>query len=210
MRQDLTDLTLVIDRSGSMESVREDAEGGVNSFIDNQKSEDGECNLTLVQFDTEYEFIHNGVNIKDVGKFSLHPRGRTALLDAVGRAINETGERLSKLKEEDRPALVVFVIVTDGLENSSREFTLDKVRELIERQQNDYSWKFTYLGAGPEAFSQGMSLGVSKDAVAQYSQGKEREVFTSAGLNVSRMRHAVSCGMDAESAYTKDERESMA
>ena len=119
MKTDLTDITLVVDRSGSMQDIRSDAEGGVNAFIENQAKEPGEALLTLVQFDTEFEFLHTGVPIKDVPRYSLVPRGSTALLDAVGRAINETGERISKLAEAERPALVVFVVMTDGLENSS-------------------------------------------------------------------------------------------
>ena len=85
MRSDLTDITLVVDRSGSMDEVREDAEGGVNTFIRQQAKEPGEALLTLVQFDTEYEFLHSGVPIQDVPKYELVPRGMTALLDAVGR-----------------------------------------------------------------------------------------------------------------------------
>ena len=103
MKSDLTDITLVVDRSGSMEQVREDAEGGVNSFIAQQAKEPGEALLTLVQFDTEYEFLHQGVPITEVPRYELVPRGMTALLDAVGRAINETGERLTKMEEQDRP-----------------------------------------------------------------------------------------------------------
>ena len=99
MRPDLTDITLVVDRSGSMESIWNDAEGGVNAFIEEQSKQPGEALLTLVQFDTDYEFVHNGVPIQDVPKYELQPRGMTALLDAVGRAINETGERMAKMAE---------------------------------------------------------------------------------------------------------------
>jgi hypothetical protein len=111
MKADLTDITLVVDRSSSMASVREDAEGGVNTFITDQAKEPGEALLTLVQFDTEYEFLHKGVPVSQVPKYELVPRGMTALLDAVGRAINETGERLSKMPDQDRPSLVIFVVM---------------------------------------------------------------------------------------------------
>ena len=129
MRSDLTDITLVVDRSGSMEQVQEDAEGGVNSFIAQQAKEPGEALLTLVQFDTEYEFLHKGVPISQVPKFELVPRGMTALLDAVGRAMNETGERIAKMDERDRPGLVVFVVMTDGQENSSKEFSKATIKD---------------------------------------------------------------------------------
>ena len=101
MRSDLTDVTVVLDRSGSMSSCRDEAENGVNHFVDEQKKHEGECVFSLVQFDTEYEFVHRGVPVGDVPAFQLVPRGMTALLDAVGRAINETGERLAKMDEGD-------------------------------------------------------------------------------------------------------------
>lgn len=132
MRSDLTDITLVVDRSGSMQEMRSDAEGGVNAFIADQAKEPGEALLTLVQFDTEYEFLHSGVPIGQVPKYTLVPRGSTALLDAVGRAINETGERLSKMDEKDRPGLVIFVVMTDGHENASKEFSKPQIKKMIE------------------------------------------------------------------------------
>ena len=101
MRSDLTDITLVVDRSGSMQAIREDAQGGVNALIQQQVKEPGEATLTLVQFDTEYEVVHSGVAIEDAPEYELVPRGATALLDAVGRAINETGKRLSDLKKKE-------------------------------------------------------------------------------------------------------------
>ena len=119
MRTDLTDITMVIDRSGSMQSIQSDAQGGINSFIQQQKQEPGETLLTLVQFNTDYEFVHSGVAVKHVPEFHLKPTGSTALLDAVGRTINEAGTRLAATDEFQRPGLVVFVIVTDGQENSS-------------------------------------------------------------------------------------------
>lgn len=114
MRKDYTDITLVVDRSGSMSSIRDDAEGGINEFIRQQGRVEGEARITLVEFDTEYHFVENGTRVEDVKPYELIPRGATALLDAVGRAINETGSRLAALAEKDRPGLVVFVITTDG------------------------------------------------------------------------------------------------
>jgi len=138
MRSDLTDITLVVDRSGSMNAIREDAEGGVNALIREQARQPGEALLTLVQFDTEYDFVHKGIPIGQVPAYKLVPRGNTALLDAVGRAMNETGERLATIAEADRPGLVIFVIVTDGQENSSKEFSKAQVKEKIAEQQSKY------------------------------------------------------------------------
>ena len=169
MNANLSDLTIVVDRSGSMESIRTDAEGGLNHLIDEQKKAPGNCNLTLVQFDNQYECVHSGVRVADVPKFTLVPRGGTALLDAVGRAVNETGARLAAMREEDRPANVIFVIVTDGGENASREFTKSKVSEMVKRQTEAYKWKFTYIGANQDAFAEAAKMGISRDATLLYA-----------------------------------------
>ncbi|MCA9271003.1 MAG: VWA domain-containing protein, partial [Planctomycetales bacterium] len=166
MRNDLTDITLVVDRSGSMASIREDAEGGVNDFIRRQAAEPGEAWLTLVQFDTEYEFVHRGVRVQDAAPYVLQPRGMTALLDAMGRAVVETGQRLARLPECDRPGLVVFVVMTDGLENSSREFSGPQVKEMIEHQQKVYNWQFTFLGANQDAFAEADAVGIAAGGAA--------------------------------------------
>jgi Mg-chelatase subunit ChlD len=134
MRNDLTDITFIIDRSGSMMSCQTDAEGGVNSFIKEQIQQPGECLFTMVEFDHEYNFVHKGLPINQVPSYKLVPRGQTALLDAVGQAISETGERLAAMPEEQRPGLVVFVILTDGQENCSREFNKVQIKEMITHQ----------------------------------------------------------------------------
>ena len=161
MKADLTDITLVVDRSGSMAQIREDAEGGVNTFIARQAKELGEALLTLVQFDTEYEFLLKGVPIQQAQGYELVPRGMTALLDAVGRAITETGERLAKMAEEDRPGLVIFVVVTDGHENSSKEFTSkNQISGMVREQEDKYQWKFVFLGANMDAIATAAGLGI--------------------------------------------------
>jgi hypothetical protein len=209
MRTDLTDITMVIDRSGSMESIRSDAEGGINTFIDSQKSEPGEALLTLVQFDTEYEFVHSGVPVQQIPAFTLVPRGSTALLDAVGRAINETGARLAAMAESQRPVLVVFVIVTDGAENSSREFTRDQIRTMVEHQQSAYKWQFTFLAANQDAFAAGGSMGIAQDGIAAYSVGKVRGTYDAVSKKMSRMRKAAGEGAAVDNKFTDEERGEM-
>lgn len=209
MRSDLTDITLVVDRSGSMDAIREDAEGGVNAFIRKQAEEPGEALLTLVQFDTEYEFAHKGTPVKKVPHYELHPRGATALLDAVGRAINETGERLAAMKEQDRPGLVIFVVMTDGLENSSREFTSVRIKEMIERQQGVYNWHFTFLGANQDAFAEADSLGIHRGGAANFAPHKWKATMAVTGGKVSRMRQQSSSGELVDNAFTDEEREEM-
>jgi len=209
MRTDLTDITMVIDRSGSMDSIKTDAEGGINTFIESQKSEPGEALLTLVQFDTEYEFVHQGVPIGGVPKFKLVPRGSTALLDAVGRAINEAGTRLAAIDEAQRPGLVVFVIVTDGAENSSKEFTRERIRQMVELQQSVYKWQFTFLAANQDAFAEGASMGIAQDGIAAYSMGKVRGTYAAAAKKMSRMRKAANEGAAVDNKFTDEERGEM-
>jgi hypothetical protein len=209
MRADLTDITMVIDRSGSMSSIRSDAEGGINTFIDQQKQGVGEALLTLVQFDTEYEFIHCGVAIGVVPRFELIPRGSTALLDAVGRAINETGARLAAMPESERPGLVAFVIVTDGLENSSREFTRERIRQMIEHQQSVYQWQFTFLAANQDAFAEGDRLGIARSGVAGFSAGNVHHAYSSLSDKMVRMRKAHKEGHAPDNSFTDEERRRM-
>ncbi|MCR9293784.1 MAG: VWA domain-containing protein [bacterium] len=209
MRNDLTDITLVVDRSGSMGVIRDDAQGGVNSFIEKQASEPGEALLTLVQFDQQYEFVHQGCPIKKVPSYTLEPRGSTALLDAVGRAINETGARLAKMREKDRPGLVIFVVVTDGLENASREFTRSQIREMIEHQQAKYSWQFIFLAANQDAFCEAQALGIQEAGAANWSMSHMLDAYDATALNVGRMRLARRRGEKVENAFTLEERNKM-
>ena len=209
MRSDLSDITLVVDRSGSMAQVRNDAEGGVNTFISQQVTEPGEALLTLVQFDTEYEFLHTGVPVQNVPKYELVPRGMTALLDAVGRAINETGERLAKMPEADRPGLVVFVVTTDGEENSSKEFNKSQIKEMIERQQNDFNWHFTFLGANQDAFAEAGGMGIHAAGVADYADDKVAAAYMATGGKVARMRAQSLAGEDVSNEFTDEERDQM-
>ena len=209
MKSTITDITLVVDRSGSMQQRREDAEGGVNAFIQSQAQEPEKALLTLVQFDTEYEILHRGVPIAGVPEYRLEPRGMTALLDAVGRTINETGIRLNGLKEADRPGLVIFVITTDGLENSSSEFTRDQIKEMIEHQQTKYGWHFTFLGANQDAFAEAGAMGMKRGAVADYAMDKVGVAYEMTSRKVSRMRSQKRAGQEVKDEFTDAEREAM-
>jgi uncharacterized protein YegL len=188
MRSDLTDITVVLDRSGSMAACKDVAEAGLNQFIEGQKKRPGAATFTLVQFDTEYEFVHRGADIGSVGPCRLVPRGNTALLDAVGRAVIETGERLRAMAEADRPGLVVVVILTDGQENSSREFTLGRVRDMICHQQDVYNWQFTFLGANQDAFAEAGAMGIPVAQAANFAAHRADRAFAATCAQVGRMR----------------------
>lgn len=209
MRQDLTFITVVQDRSGSMEQIKADAEGGINEFIEQQKNAEGEALLTFVEFDTEYDFVHNATPIKDVTPYVLKPRGMTAMLDAIGRAINETGDRIRAMPETERPALVVFVIATDGIENASREFDYVQIKEMIERQQKQYSWKFVFLGANQDAIASGAKIGIKASGAVDYAPTKIGEMYSMTSGKVGIMRCCTARGMtsaDVEFDYTAAER----
>ena len=164
MKKDLTEIIYILDRSGSMHNLTADTIGGYNSMIEKQKNEPGEAYVTTVLFDDGYELLHDHVNIKEIQPITnkeYYAKGCTALLDAVGKTINSIGSRLSATPEEERPEKVILVIVTDGLENSSCEFDKQTVKDMIEHQQNKYSWTFMFLGANMDAVSEAASYGIS-------------------------------------------------
>jgi len=203
---DTTLLVLVVDRSGSMESIRGDMEGGIASLIKEQASETGTCLVTLTQFDTEYELLCNAVPVADLERYHLVPRGATALLDAIGRTIADVRARLADLAPEDQPS-VVFAVVTDGLENSSMEWSRDKVMAAV-KDRIEAGWDFTFLGADQDAIQEGGRLGV--DAGSALTFGKTdagaRMAMQSLSRSVSRKRS----GETARLQYTEDERRSSA
>lgn len=159
--RDATHISIIIDRSGSMEAVRSDAEGAINHFLTEQQKVEGDCTLLLADFDGENRFnvVHDG-GIKDFGTYKLNPRGNTPLLDAVGRMIITTGLRLESIPEDERPDKVILVIQTDGQENDSREFTWAQLTEKIKHQTEVYDWQFVFLGMGADSWDQGARLGV--------------------------------------------------
>jgi Mg-chelatase subunit ChlD len=191
VRNDLTEIVLIVDRSGSMSDCKDEAQGGINAFIEDQKKAVGEANFTLVQFDTDYEFIHTGKPIKDVVAYALVPRGMTALLDAVGRAVSETGARLAALEEEDRPGVVMVIIVTDGQENASKEFNWNQVQEMIKHQKEKYQWQFLYLGAD---ISTGVRMGIGVNSAAKHEGLYAKAVYGSTSDKVKMMRAANMAG----------------
>jgi uncharacterized protein YegL len=209
MRSDLADITLVVDRSGSMQDIRADAEGGIRAFIEKQAKEPGEVLLTIVQFDTEYEFLCKGVPISQAPTFELVPRGGTALLDAIGRAMIETGRRLEAMAEEDRPGLVIFVVMTDGHENSSWRFSKAKINEMTQLQQTKYGWHFTFLAADQDSFTEAQKMGIGPDGAADFSRGNVAAAYRSASAKVSRMRGQQWSNEVVDNSFTADERREM-
>ena len=212
MRENSTEMVFVLDRSGSMSGLAADTIGGFNELIEKQKKIEGRAYVTTVLFDHEYEVLHDHVALGEVAPLTdkeYFARGSTALLDAVGRTIDSVGARLAAAPEEERPEHVVFVITTDGRENSSREYTAKQVREMVEHQQQKYSWQFVFLGANMDAVSEARNLGIS----AKYAAD-----FTPTGRGVNRMyakaldnvmcceRMGASLSADWKSALETDEK----
>ena len=163
MKENLTEIVFILDESGSMQPLTDDTIGGFNSYVEEQKKEPGEAYLTTVLFDDRYIILHDHINIHDVPPLTDHeyrPTGMTALMDAIGKTINNVGRRLANTPEEERPSHVIFVITTDGYENASREFTRTQVKRMIEHQQEKYSWQFLFLGAGIDAYKEASSIGI--------------------------------------------------
>ena len=162
-------IAVLLDRSGSMESIKSDTEGGFNAFVADQAGHPGEARVTLAQFDTEYEVVYANRPIADVAPLALQPRGMTALYDSIGRLITDVGAELAAAPESERPGKVIVVVLTDGHENSSTEWSHDAVAAVIKRQERDYAWDFVFLGANMDAVAIGQQMGFGADRSMTYA-----------------------------------------
>ena len=176
MNSNLTEIVCIVDRSGSMSSVREDAVAGFNSFLGDQKKQPGDANITLVLFNDGYEVVHDGRPIAGVDPLNDQtyvPDGCTALLDAVGRSIDDVGKRLAATPEDERPGKVIVAILTDGLENASTDYTRERVFEMISHQHETYSWEFIFLAANQDAIAEGGKIGIKSDNSMNFAASGE-------------------------------------
>ncbi len=183
---DYTHLTLVVDRSGSMRSVQQEAQGGINTLIAEQFALPGALTVTLSQFDNTFDTVAR--MSASPFEFELNPRGMTALLDAVGMEVVRTGEDLAALPEEERPGRVLLVVVTDGQENSSHEYALERVRSMLAVQREQFGWEVRFLGADDSAW-QGDALGVGTTRYANTAAGS-LAVFASMSASIKTYREA--------------------
>ena len=174
-RNNLTELVFILDRSGSMAGLEDDTIGGYNSVIARQKKELGEALVTTVLFDDQVEILHDRVNLKQLSPISEQDyfvRGSTALLDAVGKTINRIVRTERQTSDDLRADKVMFVIITDGMENASREYNFEKVKTMIQHEKEKYGWEFVFLGANMDAVSAAADIGISSNRSANYNPDK--------------------------------------
>ena len=176
MRKNLTELVFILDRSGSMSGLEADTIGGFNAMIGRQRGARGEALVSTVLFDTRSEVIHDRVDIRRIEPMTRRqytPGGCTALLDAVGGEIHHIGQVHRYAREEDRPEHTLFVITTDGMENASRRYTAEQVREMIGRQKARFGWEFLFLGANIDAVQTAGRFGIGEDRAVNYHSDHE-------------------------------------
>ena len=155
----ITLIAALLDRSGSMQDIAADMRGGFDAYITTEHAQPGITLVTLAQFDDEYEIVYQNRDTGSVPPLVLEPRGCTALLDSIGRFVTEVGSRLAELPEDERPGDITVLVMTDGYENASTEWTVEAVRALISQQEAGYSWDFVFLGANMDAVDVGANLG---------------------------------------------------
>jgi hypothetical protein len=198
----LTLIAALLDRSGSMEQCKTATESGFNEFIAKHRAEPGDALVTLSMFDDEYDNVYADLPIADVPPLTLVPRHMTAMLDAIGRFVTEIGEHLARQDEAARPGTVICVIMTDGLENASKEWTWERVKALITQQRDKYNWSFVFLGANIDAVDIGSRIGVPRATSMTYSVAAPAVANTYASL----ARETIRRRSGREMGFTDDDR----
>jgi uncharacterized protein YegL len=197
MKNNLTEIVFILDKSGSMWGLEQDTIGGFNSMLEKQKNEEGDALVTTVLFDDNYELLHDRKNIIDINLITekeYYVGGSTALYDALGKTINKIGKCISDSAEENHPSKIMFVIITDGMENSSHEYSYSQIKEMVEHQKTKYSWEFIFLGANIDAVELASKIGISKDRAVNFCSDSEG----------TKLNYEAVCSF--VSSYRKDEK----
>ena len=196
MRKGLTEIVFILDRSGSMSGLEADTIGGFNSLIAKQKREEGEAIVSTVLFDDECQVLHDRVDLSKIEALTdrdYYVRGCTALLDAVGGAIHHIGNVHKYAREEDKPEKTLFIITTDGQENSSRRYDYKRVKHMVERQKEKFGWEFLFLGANIDAAAEAEKFGIRKERAVDYHAD-----HVGTAVNYKALSKAVSCVRSCE------------
>lgn len=173
---------ILVDRSGSMSAIAKDMQGGINALIEEQKALPGYCEVTIAQFDTQYELVTPTMDIRAVRPYQLMPRGGTALNDAIGKFVTDIGDELRRRPDYLRPGKVVVGIVTDGYENSSKEWTTSAIKDLITGQRNEWKWEFLFLGKDINSFAVADSFGIQHEYSMDFRNAPVAMAATSSNL----------------------------
>jgi len=187
----LTELVFILDRSGSMGGLESDTIGGFNSMLRKQQEQDGECRITTILFDGEYEVLHDRLDLKAVSPITdkeYFVRGNTALLDAIGKTINKVGGAQKHSKPEYRAEKVLVIITTDGMENASREFSYSKIKSMIEHQKSKYKWEFIFLGANIDAVEVANRFGIDRNRAQNFHNDSEGISLNYASLSKAALK----------------------
>ena len=201
MKNNITELVFILDRSGSMAGLESDTIGGFNSMIEKQKQQDGECYVSTVLFDDENVVLHDRVKLGNIPKMTdkdYTVRGCTALIDAIGGAIHHIGNIHKYSRPEDVPEHTMFIITTDGEENASRRYTAAQVKKMIERQKEKYGWEFLFIGANIDAIETAARYGIGKDRAVNYNADGEGThiLYESVAKAVCDVRASACLGSD--------------
>jgi Mg-chelatase subunit ChlD len=201
MSSDYTSLALVVDRSGSMHNIASDVVGGVKKLIGEQKNSAGKAVLTLAQFDHTYEVIHDFKNLQEVDEDRFvkdySPRGTTALLDAIGRMTLGLKKKIDEMPLAERPKKVVVAVITDGLENSSKEFNISQVKDLV-KQQEALGWDFMFMGATLDTIDVAKNFGFSAEKTAVFNTSNVCESMAAFSKNFTQAREGKEVKFSAE------------
>jgi len=171
MKKSLMELVFILDRSGSMSGLESDTIGGYNSMFKKQKEKPGDVKVTTVLFDDQYEILHNRLDMEAINSITdkeYYVRGTTALLDAMGKTIKKMVSFQKRTAEKKQSKQVLFVIITDGMENASREYSYDQVKEMVDYQKEKYGWEFIFLGANIDAYETANRFGIHRDRAVNY------------------------------------------
>lgn len=192
-KENFASINVIIDQSGSMAGLTKDTIGSFNKFLAEQKDVPGEAAFTLCTFDSTHRLVHDFIKLgtaPDLNDKTYRPSGNTALLDAMGSTINHVGAKLAAMPEDERPSRVIFLVITDGEENASREFKKEQIKAMVEHQRDTYKWEFVFIGANIDAISAGTSYGFSAQNSVSYNatKGGTGQLYSSVSSNLRSYR----------------------
>ena len=212
MKNNITELVFILDRSGSMGGLEKDTIGGFNALIDKQRKEEGLCYVSTVLFDNECQVLHDRVKLDDIKPMTEKDywvRGSTALIDAIGGAVKHIATIHKYARSEDVPEHTLFVITTDGMENASRKFTSDEVKRMIEQHKSEDGWEFMFIGANIDAVETARHFGIDSDRAVDYCADScgTGTVFEAVSKTVGSLRRGRGIGKswsdDIKADYSK-------